>query len=761
MSFQFQGKEFTFTQPDGTKFPVRGWGDQHRASFETLDGHAVMRNPSTGFWELAELSADGDALVPTGAPAHAFDRAAHAASRGIRVSRDAAVAAGLDGFRLLDGRRRCEQRRQQRRSMVRAAMAVAGPLLAPPSRGTVGDYVGLCLLIDFADDPATIAREEVDRFCNQPGYTGFGNRGSVYDYFSENSLGRFRYRNVVAAYYRARNPKTYYTDPRIEFGTRARQLIKEALDHLKSQGFDFNQLTVDNEGYIYATNVYYAGTCPNNWSEGLWPHAWSLAAPYDTGSGRKAFDYQFTDMGQELALATFCHENGHMVCDYPDLYDYGYESSGVGAFCLMCAGGRDEKNPAQISAYLKRAAGWSSSVTQITHGAQVRLTAGQNQFAIHAKSPSEYFLVENRVRKGRDASLPDAGLAVWHVDELGSNNNEQMTAGSHYELSLEQADGRFDLERNRGQVGDAQDLFRRSNRDRFSSTTVPDSKWWDGSVSNLELSEISEAGDTMEFQARLYAEDISGTTVHKVSSPAAAIPDNSATGIQDSLIVTVSGAIVSLKVSVDISHTYRGDLQVTLLAPSGEAIVLHRRNQGGSADDLKATYDAASLPALASLAGRDMAGPWALQVQDLARQDCGVLNRWELEIQRAAETRIVLEESPGVKIPDRDPAGIERVLSTDAAGVVAEIEVGVDITHTYIQDLVVALLAPSGRRVLLHDRSGGSADNIVTTYTRSTAPGLNSLVGQAIPGAWKLHVSDHAGQDVGKLNRWQLKITRR
>lgn len=264
MSFQFHGKEFTFTQPDGTQFPVRGWGDQHRATFETLDGHAVVRNPRTGFWEVAELSPDGEALVPTGAPAHAFDRAAHAASRGIRVSRDAAVAAGLDGF------------------------------------------------------------------------------------------------------------------------------LKEALDHLKSQGFDFHQLTVDNEGYIYATNVYYAGSCPNNWSEGLWPHAWSLAASYDTGSGRKAFDYQFTDMGQELALATFCHENGHMVCDYPDLYDYGYESSGVGAFCLMCAGGRDEKNPVQISAYLKRAAGWSSSVTQITHEARVQLTAGQNQFAIHAKSPTEY-----------------------------------------------------------------------------------------------------------------------------------------------------------------------------------------------------------------------------------------------------------------------------------------------------------------------------------------------------------------------------------
>ncbi len=53
-------------------------------------------------------------------------------------------------------------------------------------------------------------------------------------------------------------------------------------------------------------------------------------------AGRVAYDYQFTAMGSELELGTFSHENGHMLCDYPDLYDYGYESSGVGGYCLMC-----------------------------------------------------------------------------------------------------------------------------------------------------------------------------------------------------------------------------------------------------------------------------------------------------------------------------------------------------------------------------------------------------------------------------------------
>ena len=103
-----------------------------------------------------------------------------------------------------------------------------------------------------------------------------------------------------------------------------------------------------------------------------------------------------------------------MLCDYPDLYDYGSESSGAGAYCLMCAGGNiDEKNPTHISAYLKRLSGWAKSVTPIQHNRQIVLPAGENDFAMFTKTSGEYFIVENRSRSGRDVSLPDEGLAGW------------------------------------------------------------------------------------------------------------------------------------------------------------------------------------------------------------------------------------------------------------------------------------------------------------------------------------------------------------
>src|SRR5680860_1457389 len=146
------------------------------------------------------------------------------------------------------------------------------------------------------------------------GYTGFGNNGSVRDYFFDNSRGRLTYTNVVTQYYTAAHNRSYYTDPSVAYGSRARELITEASNHFKAQGFNFGQLTADSGGFIYALNVFYAGPRVNNWSEGLWPHQWALSTPYDVGGGKKFSDYQITNMGSSLTLRTFCHENGHMIC---------------------------------------------------------------------------------------------------------------------------------------------------------------------------------------------------------------------------------------------------------------------------------------------------------------------------------------------------------------------------------------------------------------------------------------------------------------
>jgi subtilisin family serine protease len=87
-----------------------------------------------------------------------------------------------------------------------------------------------------------------------------------------------------------------------------------------------------------------------------------------------------------------------------------------------------------------------------------------------------------------------------------------------------------------------------------------------------------------------------------------------------------------LDVSVEIRHTWRGDLRVTLEAPDGATAVLADR-AGGSGDDLVRTYRSEAEPELFSdLLGRSAQGDWRLVVEDLAGLDVGTLVRWGLAV---------------------------------------------------------------------------------------------------------------------------------
>ena len=53
----------------------------------------------------------------------------------------------------------------------------------------------------------------------------------------------------------------------------ARELVREALNDLESQGFDFSQYDSTGDGYVDGLNMFYAGERGAVWAEGLWPHS--------------------------------------------------------------------------------------------------------------------------------------------------------------------------------------------------------------------------------------------------------------------------------------------------------------------------------------------------------------------------------------------------------------------------------------------------------------------------------------------------------
>ncbi|HET9229197.1 MAG TPA: proprotein convertase P-domain-containing protein, partial [Thermoanaerobaculia bacterium] len=237
------------------------------------------------------------------------------------------------------------------------------------------------------------------------------------------------------------------------------------------------------------------------------------------------------------------------------------------------------------------------------------------------------------------------------------------------------------------------------------------------------------------------------------SSPATAIPDNNTTGVTSTINVPNSMTITSVSVNVGITHTYQGDLEVALIGPDNTTVLLHNRT-GAGADNINTTYNITtrSAQALTAFNGKNTSGAWKLRVRDLASADTGTLNSWKVTFNGYYTL------TANTAIPDNNATGITSTINVPATGNVVSLRVRVDINHTYQGDLEVALIGPDNTTVLLHNRTGGTTDNIKTVYADLTAPAqaLSAFNGKAINGAWKLRVRDLASADTGTLNFWEI-----
>ncbi len=124
----------------------------------------------------------------------------------------------------------------------------------------------------------------------------------------------------------------------------------------------------------------------------------------------------------------------------------------------------------------------------------------------------------------------------------------------------------------------------------------------------------------------------------------------------------------------------------------------------------------------------------------------------------------VLYTPVDVPQPINDSSTITSTIKVIDSYCVGDVNVDMDITHTFIGDLTVDLTSPSGVTVRLHDRTGSSDNDIVTTYDEQggTVPdGPGSLADfsyAGVTGLWTLTVEDHASSDTGSLNDWALRI---
>jgi M6 family metalloprotease-like protein len=376
-------------------------------------------------------------------------------------------------------------------------LAIVALLLCPaPSQTATGTFHGLVVLIDFPDSPATIPVNRAHNIINGVRYKEPTVTRSLRDYWYAQSRGQVVFTHDVVGYYRAPQPASWYqTQPFDEYIA----LVRAALDWvvMTNPAFDWNALSLANgemnrngteEGTLLAisflTTAWIPGTGGTHWLTG-----WT--APNGVPTQQIVGATFISPWDTNVNLFWLTHELGHSVWGWPDLYDTTAQSHGTGLYSLM-SGNQSTGDIEPVGGPFLLAEGWVQTL-KIDGDKTIVMTPDGKTIARYDNplDNREYFVIEARRKTtiGNAAFPVPAGLLIWHVDErvTTSNTLPQMTPEEHYLVSVEQADGRFDLEKSVN-PGDAGDIYVPGSA--FTQWATPNSNWWDGNASGLSIDEI-------------------------------------------------------------------------------------------------------------------------------------------------------------------------------------------------------------------------------------------------------------------------------
>lgn len=304
------------------------------------------------------------------------------------------------------------------------------------------------------------------------------------------------------------------------------------------------------------------------------------------------------------------------------------------------------------------------------------------------------------------------------------------------------------------------------------------------------------------------------------SSPSLAIPDPGT--VSNDLVITGTGLGISdLNVSLNILHTWVGDLDVTLThVNTGTSVVIFDRpgvpasTFGCSSNDIDvALDDEAGSPVeaecnllspaifgtftpnnpLSAFDGEALDGTWRLTVTDNAGFDAGTLVSWCLDpttYSLSPGCTSPYASSPSLAIPDNNLTGVtdDIVIPVTNTDVITDLDVYLDISHTFVGDLTVEIThVNTGTTVRIVEAPGGPPtstlcpnDDImaelddqaltpVETECSAIPPAiagsfipnnpLSAFNGETMAGTWRIRVIDDATGDQGTLNTWCFNPT--
>lgn len=108
---------------------------------------------------------------------------------------------------------------------------------------------------------------------------------------------------------------------------------------------------------------------------------------------------------------------------------------------------------------------------------------------------------------------------------------------------------------------------------------------------------------------------------------------------------------------------------------------------------------------------------------------------------------------------NQDIPGIISAIQINDSSPVRDVQVTVNIEHSFMGDLEINLIAPNGAVVLLQSRILGNSNKLQATYSLSTTPAFKQVLNLPARGKWQLWVTDLAPGDTGTLKSWQLTLS--
>lgn len=534
--------ERKLTQPEGQELTATLKGDEWMHWYETEQGDVIVRGED-GWWRYAKL-ADGK-LAPLEARAGRDERPA-----------DAATGQGL-------------KKAVEKIGSVTESTAlpeISSKLKAGGVTSPGGPQKLLVILISFTD----IAASQSDAYWSGKMFADYSAyptktdaNSSVNDYYKEVSGGKFWFvpaaetsgtanDGVIRVTLNRAHPS--YSDSTFnnDSWTVASECLAAADGQINYAEFDANGNGVITPDELHIVMIL-AGyeQAYGDYDKAVWAHSFGLY-----GSWLKQLDGvyvggDYTQQGEThtnhpATIGVLAHELGHSL-GLPDLYDYGYDSLGLGVYSLM-AGGSWEFNggsnygssPTHLDAWCKYLLGFVTPSVQTggIHALNAISTGSYNVITVPTTDPKQYFMLENRQRNwGYDKPLyyecKSGGVAIYHID-TSVLDACTATYGSWYRINDNETHKAVDLEEaNQGVLGYSEldgyynpweayggqynHLYRTGDTaiaGAFTAGASPSSNLYDGSASGVNITVTSASAATMQVSLGL---QVNGVTADKPS----------------------------------------------------------------------------------------------------------------------------------------------------------------------------------------------------------------------------------------------------